>query len=73
MIMAMRRGTFIDVVGVDVIDDGNTGKLPRKDITPALNMLRQHAERHNAKLFNRRVVCHNPGTISLEFDMHERR
>jgi hypothetical protein len=73
MIMAMRRGKFIDVVGVDVIDDGNTGKFPRKGLSPAFCMLRQHAKRHNAKLFNRRVVSHKPGTISLEFDMHERR
>jgi hypothetical protein len=71
--MTMRGGKFIDVVGLDVIDDGNTGKLPRKGLSSAFCMLRQHAKRHNAKLFNRRIVSYKPGTISLEFDMHERR
>jgi hypothetical protein len=66
----VKRGAFISIVGVDVEDTG-AGEFPRKLLAPALDALRQHAERHNARLYNRRLVS-SAGVVSLEFDMHER-
>lgn len=65
------RGDFINIVAVD-IPDNHAGKLPRRFKVVAFRMLRQHANRHGARLYNCRIKSEN-GILSLEFDMYRKK